>query len=391
MLAVMNISLPFKDFSAYEYFRQDLMHTLLGRLKTWTFSTVVILHRVSKTFKGKFQHSMANLDDALINFLPNHALSFPFHHFQNGVTVFCLSSTDSKKMKLSTAGLGKIDYSRMVSLVLQMLISINERDDIICDHYVADGMSCSIKTAVLGAGWSLLDAYLSLNRKRLTSEELMLAGNILQLANYAYLIQHCYKQILLNNPTVVDPKEIKPHYSGHIIPFFERDGSCLIYNTTMLEAAHKYLVKETFRHSSMRQNGDGLVVELFLRLNRGKLLRRSKIEFERAFNLESIKKTIVETSHHVITVETEAGVVFECSKFSSDRQELTYDCSSHTWKLNSFNNRSVFLNPMCSIEYLLEQCYSDDNLTQCLNGIKRNDHGNTQTIIYFVYALYFNC
>jgi hypothetical protein len=122
-LAVMEIEPPFPEYSSYEYFRQDLMHTLLGRLKTWVFSTVVILYKFAKKFKGKCQHSLANLDDALIDFLPHHSLSFPFHHFQNGVTVFCISSTDSKKSKLSTSGLGKIDYSRMVSLLIQMLLS----------------------------------------------------------------------------------------------------------------------------------------------------------------------------------------------------------------------------------------------------------------------------
>ena len=236
-------------------------------------------------------------------------------------------------------------------------------------------MNCSLKTAVLGAGWSLLDAYLSLNRKKLTSEELMLAGKTLQTANYAYLIQHCYKQILLNNPTVRDSKEIKPHYCGHLIEFFERDGSNLIYNSTSLEAAHKPLVKEMFRHSSMRLS-DGLVVDLYQRMNRGKLLRRSKIEFEKAFNLESVMRNKDEKKLHVITVETEAGVVFECSKFSSDRQELFFDSSSETWNITSVKNRNMFLNPMCQMDYLLEQCYRDEILTACLEGIKNNNIGN---------------
>ena len=122
-LAVMNVDPPFQGFSAYEYFRPDYMHTILGRLKTWCFTTVVICHRVSSLFKGEFANSLANLDDALINFLPNHSLPFQFHHFQEGVTLFCLASTDSKRSKLSTSGLGKIDYSRMKSLVIQMLIS----------------------------------------------------------------------------------------------------------------------------------------------------------------------------------------------------------------------------------------------------------------------------
>jgi hypothetical protein len=259
-----------------------------------------------------------------------------------------------------------------------MLISINERDDIICDQYIADDMPCSAKKAVLGAGWSLLDAYLSLNRKKLTSEELMIAGNTLQTANYAYLVQHCYKQILLNNTTVLDPKEIKPHYSGHLISFCERDGSNLIYNTTSLEAAHKYLVKETFRHSSMRQNGNGLVVELYHRMNRGKLLRRSKIEYERALNLTSIEKTKDEKKNHVITVNTEAGVVFECSKFSTDRQKLSYNSSCNSWGLNSIKNRNKFLSPICSMSLLIEQCNKDPNLTECLKRIKKNDNGNSK-------------
>lgn len=121
-LATMNIELPFKDFSAYEYFRPDLMHTLIGRLKTWCFTTIVICHRIAKLKKGIFHQSLAHLDDALINFLPNHSLPFKFHHFPEGVTIYCLASTD-KRSKLSTSGLGKIDYSKMIPLVIQMLLS----------------------------------------------------------------------------------------------------------------------------------------------------------------------------------------------------------------------------------------------------------------------------
>jgi len=122
MLAVMNIGLPYIGFSAYEYFRPDIMHTLLGRLKTWVFSTIVCCFRISKSVKGDYVHSLSNLDEALINFLPHHSLPFEFHHFRQGVTIFCLASTESKRSKLSTSGLGKIDYSRIVSLVIQMLI-----------------------------------------------------------------------------------------------------------------------------------------------------------------------------------------------------------------------------------------------------------------------------
>ena len=378
MLAVMNMDLPFEGFSAYEFFRQDLMHTLLGRLKTWVFTTICMLFRLSKIMKTEYQHCLSNLDDAIINFLPNNALAFPFHHFQNGVTIFCLSSTDSKKSKLTTSGLGKIDYSRMVSLVLQMLISINERRDIICDKYSAHGMTCTVKTAVLGAGWCLLDAYLTLNRKKLTSEELVIAGKVLQTANHATFIQFCYKQILQNNPTTVNPKEIKPHYSGHLIEFYQRDGSNLIYNTTSLEAAHKFLVKDTFRHSSMRQTGEGLVVELYHRMSRSKLLRRSKIEFQKLFNLESILKTKDETKLNVISVETESGIVYECSTSKIDRQELIY--SNNHWQLRSLETDNVFLNPICPIEYLIDQCYKDQILTGCLDRIKLNEKGKTLPI-----------
>ena len=394
MLAVMKLNLPFENFSAYEYFRQDLMHTLLGRLKTWVFSTICILFRLSKLFKQKFQHSLSNLDDALINFLPSQALAFTFYHFQNGITTFCLSSTDSKKNKLTTSGLGKIDYSRMVSLVLQMLLCINERRDIICDVYTADDMPCSVKTAVLGSGWALLDAYLSLNRKSLTSEELVIAGKVLQIANYSTLIQHCYKQILLNNPTILTPKEIKPHYSGHLIMFYERDGSNLIYNTASLESAHKYLVKDTFRQSSKRQSGEGLVVELYKKMNRSKLLTRAKTEYENALKLPRIEKNIDQTNINIISVVTEAGVVFECSKFSSDRQALLYDTGRIIWKLQPLKNTNEFLNPICPIQYLINQCYTDPYLGKCLERIKTNDYGNIKCCIilnYNVYTLYLQC
>ena len=73
----------------------------------------------------------------------------------------------------------------------------------------------SLKNSVLSAGWCLVDSCLSLNRKEVTSTELVFIGNLMETTNYACLLQKAYKQLLLNTPLTI-LKEIKPHTSGLI-------------------------------------------------------------------------------------------------------------------------------------------------------------------------------
>jgi len=252
-------------------------------------------------------------------------------------------------------------------------------------------MEISLKTAVLGAGWSLLDAYLTLNRKSLTSEELVIASKTLMTANYAYLIQHYYKQKLLNNSMKRTPKEIKPHLSGHLIHFYERDGSCLIYDSWAIETGHKRFFKNIARHSSGRLGGEGLVVELYNRMNRGKLLKRAKMEYERFYNLtpiQRIRNRIIDP--HVISVETEAGVVYECSTFQSDRDELVYNENSTNWFVKCVGHYSDFLNPICRVNHIIEQCEKEDNLKACLIAIKNKEAGIMSYFYYNVRSIIFN-
>jgi len=120
-LAVMKLNLPFPGYSVYDYYRPDLLHTLIGLLKKWVFMTVVCVARIGSELKGVLKENLSNLDDALMNFLPKHSLPYVFEKFENGITKFCQSSFDARD-KLSTGGLSSIDSQKFPSLVLQMLI-----------------------------------------------------------------------------------------------------------------------------------------------------------------------------------------------------------------------------------------------------------------------------
>jgi hypothetical protein len=72
-------------------------------------------------------------------------------------------------------------------------------------------------------------------------------------------------------------------------------------------------------------------------------------------------------------------VVFECSKFSSDRQELYYDGFLDQWSLKKTKSGNSFLNPICPMAYLIEQCNFDETLAACMEVIKTNEKGIKST------------
>jgi hypothetical protein len=233
----------------------------------------------------------------------------------------------------------------------------------------------SLKDSVLGAGWCLVDSCLSLNRKEVTSTELVFMSKLMEVTNYSCLLQKVYKQILLNIPITL-LKEIKPHTSGHMPSFFQRDSSPKVYNTINVEGSHKTKVKEIFRHSSKRHNGAaGLLLELFDRLNTSKLLKRANVEYQRINNMEPVLCRKQTRDGHVISIETEAGIVFECSTFSSDRCRLKFIKNSDIWMLGTSSTECDFLNPICGLNYLLEQMNTEETLKTSLEAVKRNEPG----------------
>ena len=171
--------------------------------------------------------------------------------------------------------------------------------------------------------------------------------------------------------------------------FFERDSSPKVYNTVNTEGSHKTKVKDIFRHSSKRHNGAaGLLLELFERLNTSKLLKRANAEYQRINNLEPIRCMKQERDAHVITIETEAGIVFECSTFSSDRCEIRFSHTSKVWMLGTSSNECDFLNPICGLNYLLEQMNLEESLKASLEAIKTNTPGIKLTIHVHSYTLF---
>lgn len=101
-----------------------------------------------------------------------------------------------------------------------MIVGITESDYILPSDYYEENFDVDLKTAILSAGWLLLDAFFSLSRMSMTSTELVDVSNRLTLANYANLRMLCYKHCLLNKPIKMS-KEIKSHICLHFIEFWK--------------------------------------------------------------------------------------------------------------------------------------------------------------------------
>ena len=185
-----------------------------------------------------------------------------------------------------------------------------------------------------------------------------------------------YTQILLNTPITRDPKEIKPHMSSHFIPFWERYGTARTVDTIVTEGIHKPYVKDVYRHSSRRRGG--LLLEMFNRYIRWKLLNKAKKEYEETLNLKSVKREIIRPSlHRYQAINTNANIVYEFSTLASDRQEIYYDrdvrCLRYT--IEDYTQENLFLNPLASLPVLLEQFERCRNMNGFLQSFKNHEEG----------------
>ena len=251
-----------------------------------------------------------------------------------------------------------ISFLCYLSKCVMNVTGIGERDDILPHDEYNDNLIHDLKSSVLAAGWLLLDSYLSLSRKAMSSIELANVEDFLMLSNYCSLELQVWKNVLLNKSIKEFPKEIKPHTTMHFIRFWKRDGTPRTYSAYMLEAAHPEQVKHVYHSSSRRRVT--LLSEMFLRYMRMKLVVKAKSEFNKARDYSDIgaimEEDKVQRGNNKSSVVTEAGVVIECSKQLCDREELKF-CQVRNDLV--FSKRSVnendFLNPTCNLSFVWEQ------------------------------------
>jgi hypothetical protein len=144
----------------------------------------------------------------------------------------------------------------------------------------------------------------------MSSIELSVVEEFLNLSNYCSLELQIWKNKLLNKSIKQYPREIKPHITSHFIEFWARDGSARLFNTYMLEAAHPHQVKNVY-HGSSRRRGT-ILSEMFLRYIRMKLVKQGKAEFYRIRGCENILQRVQgfqpDSRDSKIRFKTEAGI-----------------------------------------------------------------------------------
>ena len=124
--AVLKFQKPYPDLEVCQYFRADLMHSLIGLERNFIFYTYVITCRYARQrhYYGEFGQGPAKLDTAIANMhnLLQGSLPYEHSHFSKGVSVYCHSAKGKRRSKASQSGMGKLDSSKVKDLVLQMLI-----------------------------------------------------------------------------------------------------------------------------------------------------------------------------------------------------------------------------------------------------------------------------
>lgn len=117
-------------------------------------------------------------------------------------------------------------------------------------------------------------------------------------------------------------------------------------------------------------------------MNRGKILTNVKYEYEKIQHLDPIERvTSFDITTICTTVETESGIVFECSKKKHDREMLSYNIYRN--ELNVVErSESSYLNPLCELSDLLNQLDSCNEISDFMFEFKQNNPGlNNNNII----------
>ena len=92
MPAFMKLEKPYPEYTMYESFPPDLMHTLIGGLMEGWISLVLVCCAVigeMPAYRGRHRYNMGVLDAAIANIPRVHSMPYTMRHFARGVSCFC--------------------------------------------------------------------------------------------------------------------------------------------------------------------------------------------------------------------------------------------------------------------------------------------------------------
>ena len=123
---MMLLDKPYPEYTMYESFPPDLMHTLIaGLMVGWVSLALVCCAVIGEMpeYRGHHRYNLGVLDAAIANLPRHHSVSYPMRHFRRGVSCFCpKSATVKSKQGGTTSVLGMINHQEVPDLMLQVLL-----------------------------------------------------------------------------------------------------------------------------------------------------------------------------------------------------------------------------------------------------------------------------
>ena len=113
---------PYPGFTAYQLGPPDLLHTLLSRLKTFYFDSIVLCARFESLFPDQCDGNIGILDDMMSKQIISHSMPWKLKNWPSGISQFCKSAVAYGASTLSKGSLGRLDMQEMPALVLQLIL-----------------------------------------------------------------------------------------------------------------------------------------------------------------------------------------------------------------------------------------------------------------------------
>lgn len=257
----------FKRQHKYMYYRcpPDCMHTLLGGLmKSWIFFTATIVEQVAARDIRNYGDNVVILDEKLKNF-PSHCIpevlrKFTFHKGLSGLLEACKGSSENH----TTSSLGGLSQQKYPHLILQMLLTIGIRGDILPNEsswtkkYLRDvkDMHFSVSETVLTSAIVLLDLYFILRKPYFSERNLVQLSDSICNVQFHMLRLWSLKQFVHN--TRKRYSGIKLHILTHLPQCIAYYGPPYLFDMVKFDHLHVKYAKNRFRETGGRHVQVGL-------------------------------------------------------------------------------------------------------------------------------------
>jgi len=176
-------------------------------MKDWIFYICVIINVTG--LRGKFKQTlfgnMSRLDDKLGTFPTTQPVPYDLKKLHKGISPFVTKSDGPlSKKKLSTTGMGNLNFQDVPGIVLQILLIVGPDESILTGKLIlsltrSSGIveEVSVRQSVLESGYKLLSHFFNLRRTNFTPKQVSDLGTLSRSVHYdMYRLFWC-KQVIL--------------------------------------------------------------------------------------------------------------------------------------------------------------------------------------------------